>query len=685
MLRRIILLVSILVAILIVAAIAAVVLIDPDDYREEIAQRASAQLGREVQLAGPIELKLFPWLAFEIHSASVGNPPDFDPAPPLAEIGRATASIRIWPLIRGELEIGSIVLEEAALNLISDRRGRSNMAGLFAPREPARQRGPTDLSGLQTGSLRLKDVVLSLLDLASGERTELIIDTLDLAPFAAGRDLPLSLRARLVRDGEPVLHDLRFDGLLQVAPDLSRVMLTNWRASFELPGSGIGGRARGEALVDLSAPETAVMLSALSAELDLPDIPIGFRAVEPVQVTLGDPARAVLSSAELALDDQRLQLSGDLSLADPIRGRLEINGQRLDLRSLAAAGGHEADANSEDEADFSALQGIDLQAGLRLDELIVAEGMHLNQVVAQSRLEGGIMWLEPMQARLFGGQFEGSARVDFNRSPPAVSVSPRLSGVLVEELAGIFTDHAPVAGSGDLTMDLTFQGLGLADILATLDGVGQFAVTDGAVRGVDLNQLIEQELTTASLGQVRKAFDGQTPFRNLTGSMRAEQGVISLPDLNLAAAGFGARGSGQVDFAADRVDYRIELDLGEALVARLPSRLKSATGGRIPLAIAGPISAPIVSVDLAGIAESAVRDELGRRLMDRLGGEEDPSEPTTEPDDEDQDAEKAPERERTSRQLLRGLLEKSETRPEEESEEESTEDEPPAQSSVGRS
>ncbi|MFW5927176.1 MAG: AsmA family protein, partial [Wenzhouxiangella sp.] len=68
MLRRIILLVSMIVVLLVVAVAAALVLIDPDDYRDEIAERASERLDREVRLDGPIDLKVFPWLAFEVDS-----------------------------------------------------------------------------------------------------------------------------------------------------------------------------------------------------------------------------------------------------------------------------------------------------------------------------------------------------------------------------------------------------------------------------------------------------------------------------------------------------------------------------------------------------------------------------------------------------------------------------------------
>ncbi|QOC22549.1 AsmA family protein [Wenzhouxiangella sp. AB-CW3] len=675
MLRRIILVLVVLILVIVVAALAAVVLIDPDDYREQIAERASDQIGREVRLDGSIQLRLFPWLAFEIRDASVGNPPGFAEAPPLAEIGVARAAVRVWPLIRGELEIGAIDFEQATFNLVTDRQGASNLEGLFAedpdpaaadaPREP-------DLSGLQTGAVGLRSVSVVLLDLAEDTRREIAVESFDMAGFAADSDIDFTLRGRFLDGADVVIEGLEVSGTLRLAANLSAVELDRWRADFNLPAAQARVRAEGDTRVDLSADPMSLVVPRFEVQLDLPDLQAGLALTEPLALTLDDPVRLAVPGAELRLDGQRLDLDAELVLADPLRGRMALRGERLDLRTLAALDGDDpSPAPDNGEAtDFSPLTAVDLRVDLNLDELVLAEGLELSQVRAGSHLVDGMLRLDPLEARLFGGGFEGRVEVDFNQDPPAVHLQPRLSGVLIEQMAGLFSDHAPVAGSGDLSLDLSFRGLELRDILASIDGSGQFQLTDGAVHGIDLNQLIEQELTVASLGNVRQAFSGQTPFRSLSGSLRAEDGVINLPDLDLAASGFGARGSGRIDFTADQVDYRIELDLGESLLEQLPSRLRSATGGSIPLAIVGPVTAPVVSVDVAGIAERAVRDELGRRLLDRIDR---PREDDEDTEREDSDAQQGRrEREEAGRQLLRGLLD---TRRDRSADDETDEDE----------
>src|SRR5699024_10680979 len=175
MLRKILAAVLILIVVLVLAVVAAVLLIDPDDYRDELAARASAQLGREVKLEGPMELKFFPWLALDIRDVTIGNPPAFDQAPPLAGIERATAALRVLPLLRGDVEVGTVTIEGAGLHVVTARSGASNLEGLFAPSEPAAEPSgkPADLSNIRTGTVHFENVVFSMIDLAAGSRTEL--------------------------------------------------------------------------------------------------------------------------------------------------------------------------------------------------------------------------------------------------------------------------------------------------------------------------------------------------------------------------------------------------------------------------------------------------------------------------------------------------------------------------------
>jgi AsmA protein len=684
MLRKIILLVFILIALLIVTLIGAALFIDPDDYREELAARASEQLGREVRLQGPIELTYFPWLALELHDVSVGNPRDFPEAPELASIQRASASVRLLPMLTGNLEVGTVGLEDARLNVVTSRGGASNLDGLFEGGEPsASSDQPTNLSGVSTGPVEFRNVVLSLIDQGAGTRTDVELEDLSLAPFAPGRDVALSLAARVL-DGDAELLSVTLDGAVNVAADLSRVAVSDWTLDFE--GAGLEGSARGSLALEPSASPMRIRLEPFELSMDAAGRDVSLTAEPAITATLGDTVGVNLPGALLDFDGEVLRLDGEATLGERIGGRLDVSGERLDLTRLAAAGGSSSASDgsagpSEGAADYSGLQALDLRLALDLGELKLTEGANLTEVTARARLVDGQMTLDPLSARLFGGGFDGSARVDFNQDPPAVTVTPRLEGIRVAELASMLTGQSPVDGSGDVSMDIRFSGFTPQAMLSSLNGSGNFAVAEGVLQGVDLQALIDQELTADNLGNIARSFGGETRFRTLSGGMRIEDGVVELPDMNLSAAGYGATGQGRIDLGAGQVDYALMLDLGEELTAQLPGALRRSTGGRIPLTIAGDLTRPTVRVDLAAMAEGVVREELGRRLLEALEDDEDEPAPESTGDGEasesgGQTAETGesaePERSErdqrrdAARSLLRGLLEdREEDAPEE--------------------
>lgn len=669
--RKFLIVIGGLLAVLLGGVLSIVWLVDPDNYREELGARASAMLGREVQLQGPISLRLWPSIALNIEDVEVANPPGFEAAPALARIGQAAVAVRLWPLLRGELDIGTVALSNAHLAMVTDRRGGSNLEGLLADEDAyVEEYAPPDLSRLSLGRLKLSEVVLEQLDLSSGQRTLLQLDSLELDPFRAGQAVPVSLRGS-VSDGQTILLDsVELDGRLQVAADLGRIALEDWRLGLRLPQANTRVQAEGALEAEFDGAAPLVHVQRLNAQVDANGQDVRFELRQPLQLALDHGPAGELGAARLSLNGQDLDLAGAFVLGDPFSADLRVAGQSLDLRPLLDSGTAPSTAGTEPaggQGDFSFLVGPRLVLALNLDELILSEDLRLSALSAQARLRDGRLQLEPLQARLFGGDFAGSAAVDFTVSPPSTRINPRFTGIQAQQVLGLLSDSVPLRGLGELNLDFNFSGLSLGEILASLDGRGSFRLDEGALLGVDLRRLIDERLTVSTLANVNEVFGGETPFRSLQSSIRAESGVVFLPDLNLNAADFGAAGQGQLDFAAGQLAYRLELQLGAALRDRLPRQLARATEGVIPLAISGPLSRPLVQVDLAAMAEGAIQRELQDRLQDRLLERLRPSEPPAEvPSEGESEPATTPRRpDRASDLLMRSLRERQEREREE--------------------
>lgn len=141
-------------AVLVVLLAAAVVppLVSMNRYKSRITHLMSESLGRPVRLSS-VELRLLPVPAFVLTDLTVQEDPAYG-AEPVLHANTVKASIRLLSLWRGRLEIGTISVDEASLNVVRTAEGRWNLDPLF--RTAAAKAQPADGS---TGQSRKKRVV----------------------------------------------------------------------------------------------------------------------------------------------------------------------------------------------------------------------------------------------------------------------------------------------------------------------------------------------------------------------------------------------------------------------------------------------------------------------------------------------------------------------------------------------
>jgi hypothetical protein len=104
-------------------------LISVNHYKARITNLISRSLGRPVRLS-KVEVRLLPWPGFVLYDLSVAEDPAYG-AEPVLHANKVTASIGLFSLWRGRVEIGSISVDEASLNLVRAGPGRWNLDPLF--------------------------------------------------------------------------------------------------------------------------------------------------------------------------------------------------------------------------------------------------------------------------------------------------------------------------------------------------------------------------------------------------------------------------------------------------------------------------------------------------------------------------------------------------------------------------
>ena len=135
---------GVLVGLIMVSMVAATLLINPNDYKGEIASQVKQQTGRELKIEGDISLSFFPWLGLELGRMELGNARGFGPEP-FARIDTADAKVKILPLLSARVEMATIVLHGLELNLNRRADGTTNWDDLAGKggSEPAPSQAPT--------------------------------------------------------------------------------------------------------------------------------------------------------------------------------------------------------------------------------------------------------------------------------------------------------------------------------------------------------------------------------------------------------------------------------------------------------------------------------------------------------------------------------------------------------------
>jgi len=138
-----------LIGIFIIAAVALVVLFDPNDYKGVAASYVEQQTGRTLTVDEELSLDFFPWLALQAGGITIGNAAGFVDEP-FARIASVSARVKLLPLLGGNVEIGRIDINGMELNLARDEELRGNWEDLTRLADEA-PRGQPNAGGNEIG------------------------------------------------------------------------------------------------------------------------------------------------------------------------------------------------------------------------------------------------------------------------------------------------------------------------------------------------------------------------------------------------------------------------------------------------------------------------------------------------------------------------------------------------------
>jgi hypothetical protein len=174
-------------------------------YKASITRLISASLGRPVRLSS-VEVRLLPRPGFLLTDLTVEDDPTYG-AEPVLHANTVTASIRLLSLWRGHIELDTISVDEASLNLVRTAAGRWNLDSLLRTATAQTQSEASNAGAGKPVRLPYLEATNSRINIKNGAE-KLPFSLID-AKMSLDQQSPGDWRVRL--RGQPVRTDLSIE------------------------------------------------------------------------------------------------------------------------------------------------------------------------------------------------------------------------------------------------------------------------------------------------------------------------------------------------------------------------------------------------------------------------------------------------------------------------------------------
>jgi AsmA protein len=577
-------------------------LLNRDALRQAIEAQIRAVTGLDLVVKGNTEVSVFPGSYVSFHDVGLKGGGTTDPA---LMVDVLTANLRLLPLLLQRFEIADVMMLRPHIRIIRDATGDSNWTPFIDT--IARTMKPGADNQVSFSEIRIQDGVLTFDDAANrlseklddidlslawpsisrsfaatgqfdwrGERVDGSVSASDFIAALSGDRSGLKARLasaplKLAFDGTVANRtSMMMEGTLTIdSPSLRNAL--RWTGGAP-PGSGGFGRFALKARANVVGPSIA--LTNVNVELD-------DNVAEGV-MTYANNGRQTLQ-ATLAADalDFTPYISTFRLLAS---GARDWNRQLFDLNSLSTT---------------------DLDMRLSAAKVTIGP-TKLGRTALGANLRGGALALSIGEAQMYGGIAKGSFGIARSDAVADVKAQFQFIDVDLQSSASELFGIGKLSGRGDINVALTASGSSPFGLAQSLDGTASLTGHDGAISGVNVEQLLKrlQRQPLSGGGNFRS---GSTPYDNLTIAVKFSDGIATAEDIRVDGPAARLTMTGTASVPSREYDMKG--------VASLISAPNAGPTFDLPFVVQGPWDDPLIFPD----PESLIRRSPGAaQLLDAV-------------------------------------------------------------------
>lgn len=630
-------------------------LFDGERIKGEISRVVLEQTERRLDIAGKLELSVWPDVGIQLGRLSLSEPGGKEE---FLALESARVAVAAMPLLSQQVQVRRIEVDGLRATLIKRKDGTLNIDDLTGSKtkKPKVGAGDTpsaplqiDIAGIKLANAQFtwrdeksgSATTLSRLDLGTGRvqadsgRQTLSVDALSLAakgkngsdafelkldapklalsPDKAGGDA-LNLSASLAGSGRSIVAKLVLSG---VEGNAKALKIAKLALDLDAKSGETTVKAHLDSPVTANVAAQTVALEKLGGSIDLahPQMPM-----KQLKLPLSGSLRADLAKQSAALDlgtrfdESTIALKLKVAKFAPPAIVFDLDIDQLNVDKYLPPKAAEDKSAKEAKLDFSALKGHEVKGSIRIGALQVSK-LKLGKLNAKLNLAGGRLDIAPLTMNLYEGTASGS--LSLNAAGNQVGLRQQLTGISINPLMKDLADRDLLEGRGNVALDLASRGDSVTAMKQALGGTASVNLKDGAIKGINLAQTLRdlQGKLGAASGkrenstQQARAGD-KTDFSELAASLKIANGVAHNEDLAMKSPFLRLAGAGDIDIGGGRMNYLAKASVVASSAGQGGQGLDQLKGLTVPVRVTGPFEKLSYTLELGSLIADAAKSRV---------------------------------------------------------------------------
>ena len=286
---------------------------------------------------------------------------------------------------------------------------------------------------------------------------------------------------------------------------------------------------------------------------------------------------------------------------------------------------------SKEPLALESLKTADIDISLASPSIKI-DNVTLRNANLKAKLTNGVLDTNINQFSVFGGLWKGGIDLNTSGATPSLAINMTGDSILVQEIVKTFAGTDMMTGGGAFKVNLTARGNSLHAIMNSLNGELSANLADGAIKGMNIGQLIRTATDLRSslssggnlLSSLAVSPSAQSDFSAFNTVLKINNGVADIELMEILSSTFGANGIGNISLGGQTLDMALRIAADTNARGELKDVQLNNVG--IPLRITGPWTSPRIAPDksvLTQLLAGSALDRFGNLIQGRTGGNND--------------------------------------------------------------